>query len=118
MRGNGVAIALRLRLLHNRSSSMLTDAPLPAQRCHQAGSNQRRPPIRVPQIASAPPRCRREPSQQSCLVAKRGQKNPQSLDRGLAVKLSSLALALPYFGERLAASSATSLAEVRQALIP
>ena len=87
MRGNGVASARRLRLLHNRSSSPLANAPLPAQRFHQAESKQRRPPFRVPRIASAPPRCRREPFQQSCLVAKQGQKNPQSLDGGLAAEL-------------------------------
>src|SRR5579864_2077335 len=98
MQGNGVASARRLRLPHNGSSLTLPDAPLPAQQFHQAGSNQRRPPIRVPQIASAPPRCRPEPSQQSCLVAKQGQKNPQSLDRGLAAELSSLALLIPASG--------------------
>src|SRR5271169_3862959 len=92
MQGTAVASVGRLRLPRNRSSSKLPFAPLLAQRIHPAGSTQRRPPIRVPRTASAPPRCRRQPSQRSCLVAKQGQKNRQFLDRGLAAEPASLAL--------------------------
>src|SRR5437764_5231276 len=90
MQGGGAAGARRLRLPHNRSSPNVTDAPLSAERFHQAGSNQRQPPIRVQRTASSQPRCRRELSQQSCPAAMQGQKNPQSPDPSLAAEFESL----------------------------